>query len=237
MVGLFSAEGIRALLLEKHCLGTVGYMGGIPAMMNKFVHSIVDMIQYNAMFLCGQDEYIHYTSASTTYHEMARNELVKNMRGAWLLQLDTDHAFAPDLLERLLFRMCKYGSDVISGIYQYKHPPHMPIATIWAQEGEIGPCQQLQSWNPKADILEVGTVPGGCLLVKRDVFDRILKETGNNPFDMVPGLSEDYSFCKRLKDLGIPVHLTTKVECHHIIQSLLSIVDYPNPYKEPDPVS
>jgi len=47
---------------------------------------------------------------------------------------------------------------------------------------------------------------------------------------MIPGLSEDYSFCWRCKEMGVPVLLAPQVECHHLITVPLYTSDYaPSP--------
>ena len=93
---------------------------------------------------------LFYTTATVSYHELARKQLVDNAQGEWILMLDTDHAFGPDLLERLLFYKNQNKSRVISGIYQYKHPPHAPVANFWTPEGKLSP---LVNWDRRGDIM------------------------------------------------------------------------------------
>jgi GT2 family glycosyltransferase len=76
------------------------------------------------------------------------------------------------------------------------------------------------------ETLEVGAVGAGALLVKRNVFQRIKKELGEAPFQITEGLSEDYSFCRRCRILGIPITLALNVEAHHVTRNVLSVVDY-----------
>lgn len=201
-------------------IGTIGTMfGDVP---RYFHNSYKKMMAYNNRYLVSENQYIHEVDASVSWHEMGRNSMVQDARGEWLLMLDTDHSFAPDMLDRLLYYKKKHNCPVISGMYQYKFPPHAPVCNVWTNNG-LAP---IVSWPKDAEVLQVGTVGAGCLLVDRSVYRKITEETGNNPFDIIAGLSEDYSFCLRCKDLNIPIFLAPKVQCHHMITHTLSTDDY-----------
>lgn len=203
-------------------VGTISRMWSDSAY-SSFMDSLVELVQVSEKSLCGPGEMILYNKANISWHSGGRNQLVEEAEGDWLFMLDTDHVFAPDLLIRLLEIRKKYGTEVLSGIYQYKHPPHGPVAGFWQGEKSLAP---LADWDRSAEILEVGAVGGGCLLVDRKVYRRIIAELRENPFDIIEGLSEDYSFCKRCQKLGIPVYLAPKVQCHHTIRTVLDIEDY-----------
>lgn len=195
----------------------------------QFTHSLAPMLIYSQHTLCGKHEYIHYHWARASYHELGRTELVDNAVGEWLISLDTDHQFTPDLLDRLLFYKNREKAKVISGVYTYKNPPYAPVANMWGENDSVVP---LAAWDPKLDVIRVGPVGGGCLLVDLPVFTRIKRELREAPFHIIQGLSEDYSFCKRLKKLDIPVHLALKVESHHLApRNVLHISDYVDQFR------
>ena len=207
-------------------IGTIGRMWQ-DSCPSHWVDSYVDMINFNHRYLAtGKDEFIHYIKPTVSYHETARNQLVEQMLGNWLFMLDTDHTFAPDILMRLLAIMDDKKIDVLSGVYQYKFRPHNVVAGDWqiGEDGRVG-VKALESLYIEQDIQQVGVVPGGCLLVKKKVFDAIKKHYKRAPFDIIQGLSEDYSFCFRCRELGIPVYLAPRVECHHVIPTVLSVKD------------
>lgn len=206
-----------------NCIGTVSRMWG-KQFPDYWVNSWGDLKDFNSRYLCKPDEYIKYGKASVSWHESARNELVSSAEGQWLFMLDTDHTFSPDILERLLHFKKKYNCRVISGIYQYKFKPHAPVLNVWNEDGNLVPVLELP--NPCPEVLQVGSVGGGCLLVDRSVYREIYDKWGCNPFDIITGLSEDYSFCWRCKELNIPVFCSPVVECHHVIDHVLSIKDY-----------
>ena len=203
-------------------IGTVGRMWA-DSMYSSFTDSLVDMMAVSQQVLCKPGERIHYVAAPISWHEGARNHLVEHMEGDWLLQLDTDHVFAPDVLIRMIRLAEKNNLPVLSAIYQYKHPPHQPVMGLWAGEAHLNP---IVDWDPEAETVQVGACGAGCLLVRKEVFKRVKRELKEAPFAIRPGLSEDYSFFKRCQELGIPVHVAPKIECHHTIRTILSVQDY-----------
>lgn len=216
------------MAVHKKAIGTVGIMWS-DMVSSQFMHALMQMLVYSQANLCKPGEFIHVNWARASYHELGRNQLVDEMEGDWLLQLDTDHVFGPDLLERLLFYKNREKASVISGIYCYKMPPYGPVANVWGPDGRVIP---IGAWHPDTEVLQVGPVGGGCLLVDRKVFDAIKHGMNQAPFHIIPGLSEDYSFCKRCKDLNIPVHLAMKVESHHLApRHVIYVSDYVNQFK------
>lgn len=196
---------------------------------SQFTDALVNMLQYSQQTLCSQDEYIYYDYARISYHESGRNTLAADFVGDWLLQLDTDHAFAPDLLERLLLAKSSVSARVISGIYGYKVSPHSPVAHQWNKPDDPNDYTftALTHWDRTKNIIEIGPCGGGCLLVDRSVFDEIEQKLGQQPFSIIPGLSEDYSFFLRCKLCGIKTYLATRVQAHHLApRHFLSVDDY-----------
>lgn len=215
-----------ALLTEK-CIGEVSRMYA-DHIGSKFVDSLAELLLYSQRQLCGPNEYIHYDKGCASYHFLGRNQLAANMKGEWILMLDTDHAFAPDLLIRLLDLKNRTKSLVVSGIYQIKAPPHRPVVNFWGPDGNT--LIPLMDWDRNLFEFEVGTVGGGALLIDRKVFQILAaKFPGEEPFDQIGKFSEDYSFCRRCRDAGIPVVLGAQIEMHHLITTALSIEDYVAP--------
>lgn len=209
--------------ITKKAIGTIGIMWN-DSDPRQFTASLAPLLLYSQHALCEKHEYIHFVYAKASYHEIGRNQLVDESEGDWLFSLDCDHQFAPDLLTRLLHFKTKAKARVISGIYTYKFPPYAPVANVWGDKGQVIP---LGAWHPDTELLQVGPVGGGCLLVERSVFSEIKHTLWQAPFNIIQGLSEDYSFCKRCKDLNIPIWLAMNVECHHLApRNVLHIKDY-----------
>lgn len=208
-------------------------MGGLAAILEPFVWSWGALREYNREYLVNYNERIHYLHADISYHAAARNQLVDDMQGDWLLQLDTDHFFAPDIAARMLRIMNDYEIDVLSGLYQFKVPPHSPVSFMWNEQAQC--FVMLGKWEGDGEILRVGGGGGGCLMVRRSVFDRIRTELNEQPFECLPmplaspprNFSEDQSFFVRCMRLGIGVYLAVNVRANHLRISPVTWKDYP----------
>lgn len=205
------------------CIGTVAVMWG--SWPQSFSRCYKDMMELSRRYLCGPNEYIKEVDGSVSWHPIGRNEIVEKSEGDWLLSLDNDHVFTPDLLIRLLNEMKLSGAEVVSGIYLNKHPQsgHAPVALV---SDERSGLVNLSSWPRGTRHLKVACVGGGCLLIKRSVFKKLRKHYNDQPFDLVGNLSEDYSFCKKCTDIGIDIVLCPQVESHHCVSHILSARDF-----------
>ncbi len=195
------------------CIATVATMW-FDAASPQFVNSLAQLLVFSQRELCGPDEFIQYINAPMSYHQLARDWIAENSLGPVVFCLDTDHQFSPDLLVRLWRAKQRNKSRVISGMYMYKTPPHGPVANLRKPDGGT---EALLTWDPTQEVIPVGHVGGGCLLIDISVFNEIgRKMNGESPFGDITGLSEDYAFCERCYRLGIPVHLAPNIESHHL---------------------
>jgi hypothetical protein len=210
------------MLINKQPIGTVAYMGGTPAVLEKFTWAWTQLLLYSNEYLCTKNSYIHYDRSRVSDHAKARNELVQAMKGNWILMLDTDHEPDPDLLARMLNIFNKYKLQVLVGLYQIKMYPYPPLIYEWNEdhtEFEI-----ISSFdNPSnVDIFEIAAAGGGCLLIHREVIYKMVTEMRVMPFDHMihptnkRALSEDLSFFRRCADLNIKCYASTKIENPHL---------------------
>ena len=203
-------------------IGSVGLMWG--SLGQEYKRCYLEMMEFNRRYICGPNEYIKEVDGSVSWHPIGRNEIAEKSEGLWTFYCDTDQVYKPDLLIRLLNEMELSGADVVSGLYLNKHKAsgHVPVALV--AEGDK--MVQLTSWPKGTRHLKVAAVGGGGLLVKNSVFRKLRKQFGDGPFDLVGGLSEDYSFCKKCTDIGIDIVLCPQVESHHTIAHVLSARDF-----------
>lgn len=225
-------------------MGTVGIMAGIQWQPVPFMRCLHEMSLFLCRHMETEGE-IMYEWAPMTWFPAARNWLVEHMHGDWLFFCDTDHTFEPDLLSQMLPVLYTATVDdkpieVVSCVYFQRHPPHRPLVYKWDDrafngQGSFVICDSLD-FDGGGNAMKVAAVGGGGLLVKRSVFERIRNELREAPFDIVPiavdvkenqdgdyvvthgpALSEDLSFCMRLRRLGIPIVLLTDLSMGHLI--------------------
>ena len=205
------------MLLGKHAIGTVAYLGGLPAVIEDFCWCWSQMVQYNAEILCNDDtRFIHYDRAKVSDHAPARNSLVSRFMGDWLVQLDTDHIFEADVVGRLIHTADHYGVDVLSGFYQMKSHPYCPVLFQWVGSDDEPLLQPMATWDNRLRLVQVGSAGGGCLFVRRSVFDRIQDKFNEGAFERIQPFSEDHSFFLRCKRLGIDAYAAPLIQCNHL---------------------
>lgn len=201
-------------------IGTVAYMGGVPAVLEKFAWAWGQLIQYTNEWL-PDGEMIYWDRAMLSEHAAARNSLCDRMKGDFILMLDTDHEFEPDLLLRLYTRMMDYNLDVLSGVYCWKNPPHAPVIF---HEGDNGFFQNIGTWEG-APLIQVDSAGGGCLMIRRRVIEKIKTELNESPFMNSPPFGEDHSFFRRCKRLGIKAYCDTRIEASHLAVKPITLAD------------
>lgn len=212
------------MLRQRTCIGTVAYMGGIPAIPEPFVWSLTQLIQFNAESLCQPGEYVSYIRARISLHSAARTEIAAQLtttKGQWVLMLDCDMTFDPDVLARLLRLMYHYNVEIVGAIYPYKSAPCFPVASIWNEMSQQH--EGIADWPQDAEIFEVSSQGAGCLLIRKRVLERIVLELHEDPFGIIPPHGEDHSFFMRCRKLGIKAFLAPQVQAGHISQTPLYI--------------
>ena len=202
------------MLTEHKIVGTIGMMSGIMSVPTPFTRSWGRMLLFSQQAVCQPGEYIHPADTAMSLHDSARNDLVRQMRGDWILMFDTDTEFEPDFAARLVAAMYRHNVDVLSGIYSFKSPPYLPI--LYMRNPDSNKHEVIQDWDRNADLLQVDAAGGGCLLVRKKVLDRVSKEFNCQPFDRDGGSGEDLSFFRRLGKLHIPVYCAWKIEMMHL---------------------
>lgn len=205
-------------------IGTIAYLGGLPAVLEPFCWAWGQLVQFNTEYLCGPGQYVHYDKATVSLHDFARNSLVERYLGDWLLMLDTDHAPPPDLAARLVGLMTLYDVGVLSAVYCHRAGPRSPVLYQWNEEGTA--VLPIGDWDPGARLLQVGSAGGGALLVRRWVYDRIRIELQEEPFVRRYPLGEDHSFFQRCRDLDILTYAAIQVESPHLEVRAFGLEDF-----------
>lgn len=213
------------MLIGRRTIGTVAYMGGVLALPEPFTKAWGDMIQYNYEYLVQPTERIHYTRATVSYHSFARDSLIDQMQGDWILMLDTDIIFEPDVVAQMLHKMEKHDIDVLLGVYPYKGTVHAPV--LYGYNPETKNRFVIGDWDKRFDVIECDGGGAGCLMIRKNVVKKI-KETGESLFAIREPFSEDNSFFLRLRDAGIKAYFSPNIKLEHLIYRGLSVdKDFP----------
>jgi hypothetical protein len=180
-----------------------------------------------------------------------RNRIVEQFlahgRADWLLMLDSDMTFAPDLLDRLL---------------EYADPDKAPIVGAlcfgFDEQGDVQPTlyglvenpehpedlDRLQviryhEWTPDA-MYQVAGTGAACLMIHKSALERVrdfVRPSGIVGFDDAypwfqetkhdgRPVGEDITFCWRAIQAGMPVYVNTAVQCGHVKDRVLTMESY-----------
>ena len=209
--------------LGRKPIGTVAYMGGVPAVLEEFCWSWGQLIQYNNEYLVDQTMVVHYDRSRVSYHSWARNDLAERFLGDWILMLDCDHSFEPDIAARLLIKMQQHDVDVLTAVYRHRKAPHYPVLYKWKENGFTAIYKY--ELDPGEELLPIDSSGAGTLLIKRSVFDRIRDELQEPPFEPIGEWGEDHSFFRRLMRLGIKAYAIPMIQSFHLVTQPLAFED------------
>ena len=168
----------------------------------------------------GNEVEVKYLKASLVYD--ARNQLTKYVldKGCYdyVLWLDSDMTFEPDLLDRLMESID--GKQAVSGLCFGRRPPFKPCIykklSINTDGGMIMPeCENYFDY-PRDQLFEVEACGFACVLMRTEALEKML--VYGVPFFPVGGLGEDLTFCWRAKKLGITFHCDSRLKIGHIMR-------------------
>ncbi len=152
--------------------------------------------------------------ALTSDRILGRNNIVKQALDAgaeWLLFLDDDQIFGPDLLNRLL----SHNKPVVGALYVQRHVPFAPVAYSDKVEDQYFPVNLHNHGGD--DLIEVAAVGTGGLLIRSEV----LREM-EPPWFEHGRASEDLIFCDKVYELGLgPVYCDLGARMGHISMDAL----------------
>ena len=182
-----------------------------------FIECLTALLQYPEN--PGEVE-VKYLKASLVYD--ARNQLtsyVLNKGGYdYVLWLDSDMTFSPDLLKRLMEDI--EGRQAVTGLCFGRRPPFKPcIYSVLdvQQEGQmIMPKSETWYDYPRDQIFEVAACGFACVLMRVDVLEAM--GIYGVPFFPVGGLGEDLTFCWRAAKLDIKFHCDSRLKIGHIMR-------------------
>lgn len=129
----------------------------------------------------------------------------------YVLWLDTDMVFKPDLLERLI----EDDVDMAAGLFFQRRPPCEPA--IWKSivygEGENRYDEKFLDY-PEGEMFEIDACGMAAVLVKGEVL-RTVHERYLRTFEPISGYGEDISFCLRAKNCGFKIWCDSRIKVGH----------------------
>lgn len=188
-----------------------------------YIKSLVDMV----LFTQARGHEIEFANEHGGLFDARDRICRRTMREHfdYMLQLDSDMAFPPDSLCKLLER----DKDVITGVYVGKGENHKPVlfTELHKDDESCGPYGLKHGLNElmKNDVFEVMGCGAGFLLVKEHVI-RIMLIHKHEWFKPYAGLGEDVSFCQRCTELGVKIYADKTIPMGHIKYKQYTLEDW-----------
>jgi hypothetical protein len=184
--------------------------------------------------LCAERNNLRIQEIGITVKELigsARNHLVRDF-----LKTDCTHAlwFDADVIPMqwavvaMMETMNNENAHIVTGIVHQKYPPYLPLIflrnskTRKRKNKGKGLHSFIIKWN-EGSFFEVDAFGGGCMLMKREVLERI-----KDPwFEFTEKNSEDFNFCIKAKEGGLKLLCDSRVLCTHMgPPKLITTEDY-----------
>lgn len=173
-----------------------------------FAHSLANLVPYIGGIF---DQYeILYVSGVDV--ALSRNRLMENAKGDYIFWADDDVLLPADVIPRLF----RHDKDFVSGLYFSRRAPHFPQIHKVNKKNK-NRYDSIIDYK-KDSLIEVDAVGGGCMLIKREVFDKLKKPY----FQYTPAgektlkKGEDYFFCDKVREAGMKIYCDTSVIGLHI---------------------
>lgn len=150
----------------------------------------------------------------------SRNSLAKKaieIEADYVLWLDSDMKFAPDIMQRLMGDITEKGCDLVSGLYFRRVFPYTPVLFEELGDPEKDSNVHFKDYDeyPENSLFPIAGAGFGCLLHKADILLDSFAKYGTC-FDPMDGYGEDLSFCIRAKNLGYNLFCDSTVKCGHV---------------------
>ncbi len=133
----------------------------------------------------------------------------------YILWLDSDMVFQPDLMIRLMADI-QTGKDFVSALYHYRKPPYKPV--IWKQyrNMDLDGCMIMDQYlhYPKDGLFEIEACGFGAVLMRTEMIEKVAGKY-KALFDQLPKTGEDMSFCARARHCGYKMWADPALQLGH----------------------
>ena len=190
---------------EKRIRITLGVPSATEHLHRRFVQSLMSL-EYP------KNADINFTSVYGYQLPFARNRIVQealNNNSDYLLFIDADMVFSPDLLLRLL----KHDVPFVNALAFRRIKPHYPCIFKWNEKEK---CYETVPYF--GGLLEVDATGMPAVLIKMEIFKK-MKQPWYYYEDHL--FSSDLTFCRNAKKLGYKILIDTDLKIGHIGEEIV----------------
>ena len=139
----------------------------------------------------------------------------------YVLWLDSDMVFGPDLLERMIATLEAGKYDILSGVYYRRVAPYTPVLFETLEIKENGEAKFTEYKEIPEGIFEAAACGFGCVLMRADVFLDIQYRFGHM-FTPIGKNGEDVSFCWRARQCGFKIYCDPSIKLGHVSYQMIT---------------
>lgn len=143
----------------------------------------------------------------------ARNDIVKDMKGEWLVFIDSDMTFPSDSVQKLIEKAKREDVDIVGAPCFRKVPSYEPC-WFFKVPGEDNYYRKFEWGN---EMFEVDSMGMAFCLIKKKVFEKMAEKSDLPLFQYTDELSEDLLFCQKAKELGFKIWIDPSLKIGHLI--------------------
>ena len=162
------------------------------------------------------DTVIGFEVGSLVYN--ARNNLARQAvksEADWVLWLDSDMVFGPDLLQRMLKVCTENDIDFLTALCFRRKPPYTPTLFDRLEKTDKG-----ASYTALMSVPDGRFQVGGCgfagVLMSMDVLLSVMAKFNGRMFEPIDGFGEDVAFCWRARQCGYDIWCDSDIELGHV---------------------
>lgn len=175
-----------------------------------------------AMLQRAGDTVVGFEMGSLVYN--ARNNLARQAIKAeadWVLWLDSDMVFEPNLLQKMLSVCTENNIDFLTALCFRRKPPYTPCLFDRLERVESG-----ASYTAIMSVPDGRFQVGGCgfagVLLSTDVLMSVAAKFNGRMFDPFEGFGEDVAFCWRARQCGYEIWCDSDIEMGHVGQCIVT---------------
>lgn len=162
----------------------------------------------------------------------SRNKLAQmsiEMDADFVLWLDSDMVFEPDLLVRMMRTMEERNIDILCGPYYKRVAPYKPVLYDTLRIEGNGCQYHGMDEVPSEGLFKVDACGFGCVLMRSEVIISVLGKHAQT-FNPINAVGEDLSFCWRARDCGYEIWCDPSIKLGHIGRTVITR-DFFNAYR------
>lgn len=133
-----------------------------------------------------------------------------------VLWLDSDMKFKPDLLTQMIGSMNECHGDYLSALCFTRSIPPTPVIYKKLEYKPDGNTESEKYFDyPQNQLFKIAGSGLGAVMVSTKLLSEVIHEFGH-PFQPLPYLGEDLSFCHRVQQLGVDMWCDSRIKVGHL---------------------